>query len=277
MIGASLLFHSYISTLELQVGLWLSFCLLGWGTFSGSASFYVDILWWLFCAFVCDIFGGPLILQGICMMVRFLTAVLLFHGQNLCCLFLLVYLVQMGTSYIYLVQIPFECPQRTVLLVLAVLSMFHHSVWWGWNHSWIVGVSPFLFLWMFLDWMSGCIRVLACWWGYWARSRARQNRRGESISPWKISHRIFTMVFLSFLSKSHLSLWKHRQTNPPVYCHDQLLEEVQAIKLWGLTISHELSWTDYRAKLAYEASHRLCWSKSFLGKIRATHSIHAFA
>ena len=54
------------------------------------------------------------------------------------CLFLLVYLLQMCTWHTYLVQIPFECPQRTILLVLAVLSIFHHSVQRALNHTCIV-------------------------------------------------------------------------------------------------------------------------------------------
>ena len=51
---------------------------MGKGTFLGSASINIGILWQLFSAFVCDIFGGPLLPQRICVMLHCLAPALLY-------------------------------------------------------------------------------------------------------------------------------------------------------------------------------------------------------
>ena len=65
-----------------------------------------------------------------------------------------------------------------------------------------------------------------------------------------------------------LSLRKDHTTNPPIYFLNNPLSEIQALLLFGLTLSHDLSWACHISKLAAKARCRLCilrHAKSFLG------------
>ena len=54
-----------------------------------------------------------------------------------------------------------------------------------------------------------------------------------------------------------ISLQKDRLETLSIYFLNNPLEEVQSFKLQGLTISHDLSWTNHILKLASKASGRL--------------------
>ena len=62
----------------------------------------------------------------------------------------------------------------------------------------------------------------------------------------KVSH----ILFSHFLRKDRLA-------NPPTYFPNNSLEEVQSLKLLGLTISYDFSWANQISNLASKASSRL--------------------
>ena len=64
-------------------------------------------------------------------------------------------------------------------------------------------------------------------------------------------------ICLSILTNISLSLHRDCLANPRIYFLNNHLEEVQSLKLLGLTINHDPSWVNHISKLTSKASRRL--------------------
>ena len=84
---------------------------------------------------------------------------------------------------------------------------------------------------------------------------------------------------LSILTRLTPSIRKDHLANPLIYFLNNTLEEVQSLKLMGLTISHDLSWAKHISKLAPKPSCQLSIlhrTKSFLGTPEVLSTYKAF-